>query len=90
MLLILDDSPGEEIALLMLILAATTAASAPQQSAEPACRVGVILVSKMVVPEDAMRQPLLVPKAKPNSKGPAVLTPACKPERGKKKDFPMA
>ena len=74
----------------MMFLAATTAASAPQQMADPACRVGVILVSKMVVPEEARGEPLLIPKSKPDAKGPAVLTPECKPERVKKKDYPLA
>ena len=74
----------------MLILAAATAATAPQQSAVPACRVGIILVSKMIVPEGARGEPLLVPKAKPDAKGPAVLTPECTPDRAKKKDYPLA
>lgn len=74
----------------MLILAATTAASTPQQKAESACPVGIILVSKLIVPEDAVREPLLAPKNKPDAKGPAVLTPECKPDSPRKKDYPMA
>lgn len=45
MVSLLDDSPGEEIALLMMMLAATTVAAAPQQKAEPKCPTERILVA---------------------------------------------
>lgn len=45
MFLLLDDSPGEEIALLILLLAAATVAAVPQQKAEPSCPSERILVA---------------------------------------------
>lgn len=45
MVSLLDDSPGEEIALLIMMLAAATVAPAPQQKAEPTCPTERILVA---------------------------------------------
>jgi hypothetical protein len=90
MVSLLDDSPGEEIALLIMILAATTAITAPQQNAEKACPADVVLVSKTVGPEREPQESRRIPRDKSDAKGPAVLTPGCKLEQRKKKDYPMA
>lgn len=78
--------------MLMMILAATTAAAEvpPQRAEQPRCRAGVILVSRAIEPERAASEPALMPGDKPDAKGPAVLTPECKPQKGKSKDYPMA
>lgn len=54
-----------------------------------------ILVSKIVEPDIVERDKAkpeheLLPRIDTPSKGPAVLTPECKPERAKKKDYPLA
>jgi len=114
MVSLLDDSPGEEIALLIMILAATTVAAAPQQSTEPSCpaeRILVeydaaptvapfgwsqaakdqaLLVSKIFEPEKIVPKHHIMPGTEPAPKGPSVLTPACKTEQRKKKDYPLA
>jgi hypothetical protein len=82
---------GEEIALLMMILAATTVAAIPQQKTEaPSCPAGVILVSKTAKPDLESQANVTIPRAEADLKGPAVLMPACKPDGGKKKDYPLA
>jgi hypothetical protein len=87
----LDDSPGEEIALLMMILAATTVATAPPQKAEtPSCRADVILVSKTFEPSPERQEQQHLPRDKAGAKGPTVLTPGCKPDERRKKEYPMA
>ena len=50
MVSLLDDSPGEEIALLIMMLAAATVAEVPQQKAEPSCPAERILVAYDRVP----------------------------------------
>jgi hypothetical protein len=114
MVSLLDDSPGEEIALLIMIWAAVTVAEAPPQKAEPSCpaerilveydRVPMVapfgwsqaakdqalLVSKILEPEKATPKHDILPRTEPPSNGPSVLTPACKTEQRKKKDYPMA
>ena len=114
MVSLLDDSPGEEIALLIMMLVATTAAAAPPQKAEPSCpaeRILVaydpvpmvapfgwsqaatdqaLLVSKILEPEKIVPKHELLPRTEAARKGPSVLTPACKTEQRKKKDYPMA
>jgi hypothetical protein len=75
--------------MLIFILAATTvAADVPPAKAKPPCPAAIFQVSKDTVPKDAQPSPL--PRANTDSKGPAVLMPACKAEPGKKKDYPMA
>lgn len=49
-----------------------------------------LLVSSILEPEKAEPTPGLLPRSKPATKGPSVLTPACKTERAKKKYYPMA
>jgi hypothetical protein len=49
-----------------------------------------ILVSKIIEPDKAKPEHELLPRTDTPSKGPAVLTPECKPERRKKKDYPLA
>lgn len=49
-----------------------------------------ILVSKIVEPDKAAPKHELLPRTDTPSKGPAVLTPECKPEERKKKDHSMA
>jgi hypothetical protein len=91
----LDDSPGEEIALLLMMMAmiapAATVAAAPQQKAEAqSCRAEIILISKAIEPRPERHEQAILPQGKAGAKGPAVLMPACKPNEGKKKDYPMA
>jgi hypothetical protein len=86
----LDDSPGEEIALLIMMLVAASVAAAPQQKAEQSCRAEIILVSKAIDPGPERQKPAILPQGNAGSKGPAVLMPACKPDERKKKDYPMA
>jgi hypothetical protein len=90
MVSLLDDSPGEEIALLIMMLAAATAAEAPQQKAEGQCPSAVIFVSKTVEPGRDRQKAGTIPVDKSDARGPAVLTPECKAEQRKKKDYPMA
>lgn len=117
MVSLLDDSPGEEIALLIMMLAAATAAEAPQQNAEPPCsarrvlveyvvaepvpvipsfgwspeaKAQTLLVSKIIEPDSTAPKHDIMPQAEPSAKGPAVLTPGCKAEQRKKKDYQMA
>ena len=50
-----------------------------------------LLVSKIVEPDNSGPKHDILPKAEPQPKGPAVLTPGCKAtEERKKKDHPMA
>lgn len=50
-----------------------------------------LLVSKIVEPENGGPKHDILPKAEPQPKGPAVLTPGCKAaEERKKKNHPMA
>jgi hypothetical protein len=110
----LDDSPGEEIALLIMMLAAASVAAAPQQKAEPSCpaeRILVeydpvpmvapfgwsqaakdqaLLVSKILEPEKAAPKRDILPRTEPPANSPSVLTPACKTEQRRKKDYPLA
>ncbi len=75
----------------MMILAATTVATIPQQNmGTPSCPAGVILVSKTVKPDVERQVIVTIPRAEADPKGPAILMPACKPEGGKKKDYPLA
>lgn len=75
----------------IMMLAATTVAAAPLQKAEtPPCRSAVILVSKSTEPDIGSGNEPRLPRAQAEPKGPAVLTPACKREERKKKDFPLA
>jgi hypothetical protein len=114
MVSLLDDSPGEEIAVLIMILAATATVAAPQQKAQPSCpaeRILVaydpvpmiapfgwsqaakdqaLLVSKILEPQKTEPKYEILPRSEPAPSGPSVLTPACKTEQRKKKDYPMA
>ncbi len=114
MVSLLDDSPGEEIALLIMILAATTVAAAPQQKTESSCpaerilveynaaptvapfgwsqaaKDQVLLVSRILEPQKIVPKHHIIPSTEPAPKGPSVLTPACKTEQRKKKDYPLA
>jgi hypothetical protein len=90
MVSLLDDSPGEEIAVLILILAATTVVAAPAQKAEAPCPATVILVSKTVGPDTRRQGRNPLPRDKTEADGPAVLMPACKTEQRKKTDYPLA
>ena len=75
----------------MMILAAATVATLPQQKADsPSCPVGVILVSKAVKPDVERQENITIPRTEADPKGPAILMPACKPDGGKKKDYPLA
>lgn len=75
----------------MMMLAATTVAVAPPQKAEtPPCRAEIILVSKMFEALPERQDQRTLPRDKVDAKGPTVLTPGCRPDERKKKDYPMA
>ncbi len=75
----------------MMMLAATTVAAAPPQKAEtPPCRAEIILVSKVIEAPLELQEKRTLPRDKADAKGPTVLTPGCRPDERKKKDYPMA